>query len=115
MVHMCVRLLDSACVRAHVPGRCVSATVGSLYPPGGSFTSYILHLTAPRYKPLGPPTRVPRMWGVERDPWTSLGRQGARGDGLVVVFWGVVGGGGGVAARRRGDTRWGGRVCHVSV
>ena len=27
------------------------------------------------------------MWGVERDPGASLGRRGARGDGLVVVFW----------------------------
>ena len=41
----------------------------------------------PPYEPLGPPVRVPRMWGVERDPRASLGRRGARGDGLVVVFW----------------------------
>ena len=35
--------------------------------------------------------RVPaRMWGVERDPRASLGRRGARGGGLVVVFWALL-------------------------
>ena len=42
--------------------------------------------TTPRYKPLGPPTRVPRMWGMERDPRASLGRRGAHRGGLLVVF-----------------------------
>ena len=41
----------------------------------------------PPYEPLAQPARVPRMWVVERDPRASLGRRGARGDGLVVVFW----------------------------
>ena len=31
--------------------------------------------------------RIPRMWGVDRDHRASLGRRGAQGDGLVVVFW----------------------------
>ena len=30
--------------------------------------------------------RAPRMWGVARDPRTSLGRRGAHGDGLMGVF-----------------------------
>ena len=43
-----------------------------------------------RYEPLAPPVRVPRMWGMERDPRASLGRRRARGDGLVMVFWALV-------------------------
>ena len=43
-----------------------------------------------RYEPLAPPVRVPRMWGMERDPRASLGRRRARGDGLVMVFWACV-------------------------
>ena len=68
----------------------------------------------PPYEPLGPPVRVPRMWGVERDPRASLGRRGARGDGLVVVFWASL-----VAAAESPRVAVGhpvGRdVCHVSV
>ena len=41
----------------------------------------------PPYEPLAPPMRVLRMWGVERNPRVSLGRRGARGGGLAVVFW----------------------------
>lgn len=69
---------------------------------------------------LAPPARVSRMWGVERDTRASLGRRGARGDGLVVVSWAslvvAAESGLGVAASHRvGHLRWGGRVRHVSV
>ena len=39
------------------------------------------------YEALGQPMRDPRMWGVALDPRASLGRRGAHGAGLVVVFW----------------------------
>ena len=41
----------------------------------------------PPYEPLGPPVRVPRMWGVARDPIATLGTRGVHGFGRVVVFW----------------------------
>ena len=31
--------------------------------------------------------RASRMWGVSGEPFTSLGRRGVHGAGLVVVFW----------------------------
>ena len=31
--------------------------------------------------------RAPRMWSLAGDPRASLGRRGAHGDGLMVVFW----------------------------
>ena len=83
-----------------------------------SFTGlFHVHARDARYEPLAPSVRVPRMWGVERDPRASLGRRGARGDGLVVVFWAslvvavesaarrCVGTRRGEAVERRGATR----------
>ena len=86
-----------------------------------SFTAEFFTYTpgTPPYEPLAPPARVPRIWGVEMGPRTSVGRRGARGDGLVESrcgVLGVVGGGGGVAARRRGAPAVGREgVPHVSV
>ena len=31
--------------------------------------------------------RASRMWGVSGEPFTSLGRRGVHGAGVVVVFW----------------------------
>ena len=45
--------------------------------------------TMPPYELLGHPMRAPRMWGVERDPRASLGRQGKHWDSLVGVFGAV--------------------------
>ena len=47
--------------------------------------------TTPPHESLRPPTRAPRMWGMERDPRAPLGRQGAQRGGLVVVFKGSLG------------------------
>ena len=47
--------------------------------------------TTPPYESLCPPTRAPRMWGMERDPRAPLGRRGAQRGGLVVVFGGSLG------------------------
>ena len=43
-----------------------------------SFLGYNVHYTPAL--PVGPPMRVPRMWGVDRDHRASLGRQGVHGE-----------------------------------
>ena len=43
-----------------------------------SFLGYNVHYTPAL--PVGPPMRVPRMWGVDRDHRASLSRQGVHGE-----------------------------------